>query len=72
MTVKDVFALTMEFRQLQSTATLTAFYQHAKPIVEQSIKDALHLGLGPGVTYNYYPRYHIIIMRVIEIRDRIK
>jgi hypothetical protein len=34
---RAVFAFPMEFRRLQCTSALTAFYQHAKPITEQSI-----------------------------------
>jgi hypothetical protein len=41
---RDVFAVSMEFRRLQSTAALVAFYQHAKPIPEQSMEDAPKLG----------------------------
>jgi hypothetical protein len=41
---RDVLAFPFECRHLQSTATLKSFYQHAKPIVEQSIEDASKLG----------------------------
>jgi hypothetical protein len=41
---RDVFAFPMEFRCLQSTAALTAFYHHAKTIAEKIIEDALKLG----------------------------
>jgi hypothetical protein len=41
---RDLFTFPLDFRALQSTATLKAFYSHAKPIVETSIKDALNFG----------------------------
>jgi hypothetical protein len=44
---RDLFAFHREWLpmcSLQSTATLPSFYHHAKPIVEQSIKDAQKLG----------------------------
>jgi hypothetical protein len=37
---RDIFAFPQELRKLQSTSMLTAFYQHAKPIVETSLKEA--------------------------------
>jgi hypothetical protein len=39
-----LFTFPLDFRALQSTATLKAFYRHAKPIVETSIKNALNFG----------------------------
>jgi hypothetical protein len=41
---RDILAFPFECRYLQSTATLKSFYQHAKPLVEKSIKDASNLG----------------------------
>jgi hypothetical protein len=41
---RDIFAFPFESRKLQSTSTLLAFYQHAKPIVAQSLKNAATLG----------------------------
>jgi hypothetical protein len=41
---RDIFAYPMDSRHLQSTPTLQAFYQHAKPIAEKSIADALKIG----------------------------
>jgi hypothetical protein len=37
---RDIFAFPPELQKLQSTSTLKAFYQHAKPIVETSLKEA--------------------------------
>jgi hypothetical protein len=41
---REIFAFPMECWQLESAATLTSFYRHAKPIAEKSIKDVLHFG----------------------------
>jgi hypothetical protein len=40
----NLLAFTFECRHLQSTATLKAFYQHAKPLIKKSIEDATKLG----------------------------
>jgi hypothetical protein len=40
---RDLLSYPMDFRRLQSTATLNTFYRHAKPIVEQSLADAQKL-----------------------------
>jgi hypothetical protein len=52
---RDVFAYTFEVRHLQSTSALNAFYQHAKPIVETSLKDALRLGSRFRPLDHYFP-----------------
>jgi hypothetical protein len=36
-----IFEFPLESKKLQSTATLLAFYQHAKPIVAKSLEDAV-------------------------------
>jgi hypothetical protein len=41
---RELFTFPLDIRALQSTATLKAFYSHAKPIVETSIKNALNFG----------------------------
>jgi hypothetical protein len=48
-----IFDFPFECRKLQSTAILKAFYTHAKPIVELSIKQALQFGpqFQPITTY---------------------
>jgi hypothetical protein len=39
----DIFAFPQELCKLQSTSILTAFYRHAQPIVEMSLKQAAQL-----------------------------
>jgi hypothetical protein len=41
---RAIFQFPLESRKMQSTSTLLAFYQHAKPIVAKSLKDAATLG----------------------------
>jgi hypothetical protein len=41
---RDLFSFPVKLRALQSTATLKYFYQHAKPIVEVSLEEALDFG----------------------------
>jgi hypothetical protein len=41
---RDLFSFPFETRQFQSTAILKAFYNHAKSIVEVSLKGAAQLG----------------------------
>jgi hypothetical protein len=41
---RDLFSFPIELRALQSTSTLKAFYQHAKPIVQVSLEQALDFG----------------------------
>jgi hypothetical protein len=41
---RDLFSFPFETRHFQSTAILKAFYTHAKPIVEVSLKGAAQLG----------------------------
>jgi hypothetical protein len=50
---RPIFDFPFECRKLQSTAILKAFYTHAKPIVELSIKQAVQLGprFQPITTY---------------------
>jgi hypothetical protein len=52
---RNVFAYPFEVRHLQSTSALNAFYQHAKPIVETSLKDALRLGPRFLPLDHYFP-----------------
>jgi hypothetical protein len=41
---RDLFTFSLDFRALQSMATLKAFHSHGKPSVKTSIKDALNFG----------------------------
>jgi hypothetical protein len=65
---RDVFAYPLEARQLQSTSVLHAFYQHAKPIVETTIKDSLRLGsrLRP-LDHYFLPVLHTIPQHIFDI-----
>jgi hypothetical protein len=52
---RDLFTYPLAARQFQSTSALQAFYQHAKPIVETSLKDSIRLGSRFRPLGHYFP-----------------
>jgi hypothetical protein len=66
---RDIFAFDFDYRHLQSTTQLCAFYTLAKPMVDKSISDANKLGTRFRHIHDYFrppipeELYDVILMR---------